>query len=79
MRARDYGCQNASNRQLNDTMGNWVKLCSLLTLGLPRRSSRDPGLTLWGAIVAVLLLICPASIIGGFIALGRDGAIANCG
>jgi hypothetical protein len=61
----------ASDR-LGAVWNRWVWLCPLLALGLAAGILLLWGLTLWTAIVAALLLVCPAIIIWAMFHFGRD-------
>lgn len=54
-------------------LGNWLWLCPLLAIGLAAAVLMFWGLSAWTALVAALLLACPALVVWGAVMLSRDG------
>lgn len=59
---------------MKETMGNWLWLCPLLALALAAAVLVIWGLALRTAIIAALLLVCPALIVWGAVTLSRNGS-----
>ena len=55
-------------------LGNWLWLCPLLAIGLAAAVVMFWGLSAWTALVAALLLVCPALILWGAVTLSRNGS-----
>jgi hypothetical protein len=49
----------------------WIWLCPLAMIGLAVAVLFIAGLTIWTAVLAAMLLVCPAIILWGAVRTGR--------
>ena len=61
-----------SLRQVKRTVGKWAWLCPLLAIVLAAWLLTVWGFTFWSALLAAVLLVCPALVLWGVFALGQN-------